>query len=455
MTLPVIVPIGNQMMCEIPTKTDLSSWKIGDETTDPFFFLLVRGNCSYARKIRNSQIVGASGVIIADRQDKYLEPDDIMPNDGSGADISIPSMMIGKDASKKLYDILIKDEKKGNKTIITSTGQTVLAEMAWHKRKLHKRAYLDLWHSPIDTHTKEFLANFSKVAIRFDTANVDKDGDNDPTDEQNRLRFQERPILLDGDALGCKGHDGDGADEACSRLCTNGGRYCHVSHLHIDGKDIVKEALRRMCIRKHYSSEAIYWQYMFHFAEYCWDSDYYSNNECVIDAYKHSGVDADIIKSCIEDSGGVDDDKDNTELASSLATQKKLGIIKSPTVMINSDRALIMFGGVTPANVLIEVCDSFPYGEKPHVCYVCAACGDPVACATRTPMRCDVTDGKEPEQLPVQKKKKKSHWGKWFFGFVLIGCGVGGYLYYKKHLEGGDGDGYSYSLQDAFLAERE
>ncbi len=446
--LPVRVPIGKQKMCEIPSKADLLSWKLGEDT-DPYILLVERGECSYARKVRNSQIIGASGVLIADREDKHLDPNDVMPNDGSGGDVSIPSMMIGKTASDELYKVLIKEEKKGNKTTVTPTGMNVLAEMAWHKRRLRKRAFLDLWHSPIDTHTKEFLANFSKIAVKFDTASVD------PTDEQNRLIFNEHPVLLDGKALGCVGHS-DSPDDACYHLCTNGGRYCHVSHLHTTGKDIVKESLRRLCIRKHYSNEAIYWQYIFHFSEYCWDSDYYSNPACIADAYKHSGVDGELVQSCIVDSGDVDKDESNTLLQSSLETQKDLGIIKSPTVMINGDRAFLMFGGLTPGNVLAEVCDSFPYGEKPHVCYACMACGDAVACASRSPMRCDDRDGVEPENNPAKGgKKKKSHWGKWLFAIILLAGGAAGYVYYKKHMEGG-GDGYgSYSLQDAFLSERD
>jgi hypothetical protein len=453
--LPVLVPVGKQRMCDLPSKSELTAWGI-EESPHPYIFLLERGDCSFARKVRNAQMVGASGVLIADVEDKHLNPDDLMPNDGSGDDVSIPSMMIGKKASDELYKVLVKKETKGNKTTITPTGRYVVAEMAWHKKHVHKKAYLDVWHSPIDTHTKEFLANFSKIAVAFDSANVGGGKDPDSKDEENRLIFHEHPILLDGKALKCTGN-ADGPDDDCYQLCTNGGKYCHVSHMSIDGKDIVTESLRRFCIRKHYGSEFLYWQYILHFSEYCWSSEYYSNEACIADAFKHSGIDGDVVQSCIKDSGGVDTDE-NTILQQALNDQKALGIMKSPTVMINGDRALLMFGGLTPANVLYEVCESFAYGEKPHVCYVCMECGDPVACATRSPMRCDISDGKEEEKIPAKGDgtKKKKHWGKWFFAFILIGCGVAGYMYYKKHMEGGGGDGYgSYSLQDAFLSERD
>ena len=86
------------------------------------------------------------------------------------------------------------------------------------------------------------------------------------------MRFKERPILLDGKALGCVGNT-NAPDEACYHLCTNGGRYCHPSHHGNVGRDIVKESLRRLCIDKHYKSSKVYWDYIDHFNSRCWDTD--------------------------------------------------------------------------------------------------------------------------------------------------------------------------------------
>jgi hypothetical protein len=190
------------------------------------------------------------------------------------------------------------------------------------------------------------------------------------------------------------------------------------------------------------------------------DSDYYGNTACVEDAFKHSAIDENEINECMDNSGNPKNDVENVMLANELASQKQQGIIKSPTVLINNERT-VLWGGLTPRNVLVALCESWDYGEKPHVCYACMMCGDPVACSQRTPMKCMAGDGDEKEDPNAHKDtggggggdhghaKKKSHWGRWLFGLMLIGGCVGAFFYYKKQQEGGDGLG-AYMLQDAF-----
>merc|ERR1711957_228674 len=150
--------------------------------------------------------------------------------------------------------------------------------------------------------------------------------------------------------------------------------------------------------------------------------------------------------------------------------QKKRGIHQSPSIIINHDVShLVSFFGLSPRSVLIALCETFSYGEKPHVCYACMMCGDPVACAQRTPMKCISGDGVEKEDPNAHgqgkhshednnnndKKRKHSRWGHWIFGLLLVGGGsAGAYVYYKKRMEENSGSGLgSYSLQDAFLSE--
>ncbi|KAL3914891.1 MAG: hypothetical protein SGILL_005900 [Bacillariaceae sp.] len=296
------------------------------------------------------------------------------------------------------------------------------------------------------------MTNFSTLANFFDLS-ATKDDSND------LLEFTAHPILIDGKELGC----GDGKDETpndpCYQLCTNGGRYCHVSHHHVEGRDIVTESLRRLCIAKHHKNQHILWAYLSFFAEHCWDSDYYGNTACIEDAYKHTAIDEKEINDCMDNSGNPKENVENALLANELAAQKNQGVIKSPTVMINNERT-VLWGGLTPRNVLVALCETWDYGEKPHVCYACMMCGDPVACSQRTPMKCMAGDGAEKEDPNAHKDtggggdhghaKKKSHWGRWFFGLVLIGGCAGAFFYYKKQQEGG-GDGLgAYMLQDAF-----
>jgi hypothetical protein len=180
-----------------------------------------------------------------------------------------------------------------------------------------------------------------------------------------------------------------------------------------------------------------------------------------VDAFKHAAIDQSLMQECIDVSGAPNEDRINSLLQDELEKQKEMGIINSPTVLINHDRT-VLWGGLTPDNVLKALCETFEYGEKPHVCYACMYCGDPVACASRSPMRCEADDGKEKEDPNAHKdtggnqsakgEKKKSRWGRWLFGLMLVGGCVGAFIYYKKQQERGDGFG-SYSLQDAFLSD--
>lgn len=172
----------------------------------------------------------------------------------AGQDISIPSMLVGKDTWEEIKHVLDKGKN--------STGH-LLAEMAWHQPKFENKVVLDFWHSPIDTHTKEFMANFSGIAQTFDLSTAEDDS-------LDLLEFHAHPVLLDGKELGCTNGNDETPNDPCYEMCTNGGRYCHVSHHHTQGKDIVHEALRRLCIAKHYPNQHIYWAYLTFFSEHCW-----------------------------------------------------------------------------------------------------------------------------------------------------------------------------------------
>ena len=466
--------------------------KLPADHGSPFILLVERGVCTFVKKVRNAQQLGAAAVLIVDKKHGHLpsltadidnygdmlyldsgdhpEPDNSnhshherefrMGDDGSGHDISIPSMMISKNEYEELKKAMDREPN--------STG-IVVAEFAWHVPKYSWKVAMELWSSPIDVHTKEFLAsNFSAIARAFDLNEMHGNThDNDSYNERmNLMRFREYPVLLDGTALGCLGNS-DAPDEGCYRLCTNGGRYCHASHHHTDGRDIVTEALRRVCISKQYSSPKFYWDYIDHFANYCWHADNFANENCIKDAYKHSNIDMADIESCFSDSGDPTKDQPNSILKTSLEMQLKRGVYKSPTVMINHELSpAVSWQGLTPRNVLHGLCGTFAYGEKPHVCYACEHCGDPIACSKRSPMKCLDGDGDEKEDPDAHKQEDngngngdgKSHgWHRvfrWFFSLFLLGGCLGGYIYYQKRVQENGGNGLgSYSLQEAFLSD--
>lgn len=485
MTLPVKMLSGkDQTFCEDHFKQQVVIDQLGlpvDEGA-PFILLVERGGCTFVKKVRTAQHIGAAAVLIGDTNDNlpdiegdllfldgvsdHPKPDHNnhthhtneyrLPNDGSGGDIAIPSVMMSKAEYGKIKDLI----SKGNNTGL------VVAEIAWHTPKYNNRVVMDIWSSPIDFRIKEFMAsNFSAIARTMDLNEMH--GNSHHNDEYNEkmnlLLFQERPILLDGKGIDCLGKS-DIPDQPCYRLCTNGGRYCHGSQRHTDGRDIVKESLRRLCIREHYKSPKYYWDYIDHFSSNCWHADDFANEKCVKDAYTKSNIDPDTIKTCMSDSGDPSENVENSYLQNSVDLQKKQGIYQSPTVMINHEQnPIIHWQGLSQRTALYALCETFNYGEKPHVCYACMQCGDPVACAKRTPMKCMVGDGEEKEDPNAHKEKKhhnkhgKKHGTghkvlRWFFGLFLVGGLFGGYVYYKKKMEEGDGLG-AYTLQDAFLSD--
>jgi len=459
------------------------------DSGDPFILMVERGVCTFVKKARNAQHLGAAAIIIADAEHDHF-PDALygdiisldgnytndnhtdheyayrLPDDGSGKDISIPAIMIAKKEYQGIKKVI---DSKTNETGI------VVAEFAWHVPTFDDKVTMELWSSPVDRHTKEFMAsNFSAIARSFDMNEMHaekhekKDHHHETYKEElNLMRFRERPILLDGKSLGCLGNT-KAPDEACYHLCTNGGRYCHASHHRVLGRDIVKESLRRLCIDKHYKNPKVYWDYIDHFNNFCWDSDYFAVDKCIDDAYKHSKIDKESIESCFSDSGSPSEDKANALLEDAIDLARSRGIYQSPTVHINHEPTMMVnWEGLKPRTVLYSLCESFSYGRKPHVCYACMMCGDPVACAKRSPMKCLAGDGEEKEDTNAHKdhhhktkKGNKKHHSKghhvfrWFMSLLVVGGCFGGYVYYKKHMEENGASGFgSYSLQDAFLSD--
>jgi hypothetical protein len=414
---------------------------LGRETPKPPFILMInRGSCQFVTKVRHAQMLGAAAVILADNKQETPLP--TLSDDGSGHDISIPSMMMTKQDADAVKDAILQKH------------QSIVATMAWHWPKQETTVKIDYWHTPVQESSAEFLSNFSMIALQLTTT------------DHHRLEFTPHYHILDGTALHCNGNTNKEGD-SCYQLCTNNGRYCAAGYHGVTGQKVVTESLRRMCILKHYPTtttgqqqqqqqqQHVWWDYLDHFTQWCMakDDEYFADPDCLVDAFKNSGIEQELIETCMKDSGDITSDVPNSLLTSSLDTTEDYGIIQTPTVLINE--APLRYQQLTPKSVFDIYCTGFVYGKAPHACYQCGVCGDPVACISRTPMQCFADDGKEQEDIPASgsstKKKKKSHFWKWFFVLTLMG-GVGGFVYYKKYVEDGDGGG-AYALTDALLSD--
>ena len=69
-------------------------------------FLVMRGGCSFVTKVRNIEKAGGSLAVIVDDKINEVAKNVIMSDDGTGAGIRIPSMLIGHDEGMILIDYL-------------------------------------------------------------------------------------------------------------------------------------------------------------------------------------------------------------------------------------------------------------------------------------------------------------------------------------------------------------
>jgi len=325
-----------------------------------------------------------------------------MADDGSGADISIPSfLMFKRDADR------VKDELMQNRP--------VQIEMSWKLPSPDNRVEYDLWTVPKDLAAKEFLLKFKKLAMAL--------GD--------RAYFTPHMYIYDGVRSNCKGPEGE---NVCYNLCTNDGRYCATDpdndlEQGISGADVVRESLRRVCIWEKYGKEdgigVQWWDYFAKFTELCDDPDFFAVEDCVKDAYKAAGIDGSLIDQCMSESGGLEADAPNDLLEEEINSQTSRGVVVIPTAFVNT---AAIRGKLTPSEIFTAICAGFQDGTAPDICAQCSGCPDASTCV-------DVGYCSSGASSPQITKGVSS--GTFAFSmFVVVGAFAGmGFMYYKKTQE--------------------
>jgi len=335
----------------------------------PFILMVDRGDCTFVKKVRNAQRLGAAGVVIADNiclcddikcithsgSSTCETSEPIMADDGSGSDISIPSfLMFKRDAN------IIKEELKAK--------SPVQLEMAWSLPAPDDRVEYDIWTVPTDVFfNNDFVNNFKDVAVALGKS----------------AYFTPHMYIFDGGRSNCQ--DNNGMNQ-CFSLCTNKGRYCATDPDNdvdkgISGADVVKESLRRLCIWKHYGADdgigVKWWNYLIEFTKSCNKPDKFMNDECVNKAYKRAAIDSNVINTCMKDSGGLATDRPNKLLEEAVKSQTDRGIVLVPTVLVNS---AALRGALTVGNVFNAICAGYATDTKPKACQQCEHCNDPHEC---------------------------------------------------------------------------
>jgi len=242
-------------------------------------------------------------------------------------------------------------------------NHAVQIEMQW-SLQTDDRVKYDLWTTPSDPLGKDFQKRFKSVAQAL----------------QDRTYFTPHMYIYDGIKSYCPGFEGE--KRMCSNLCTNNGRYCatnpddDLDH-GISGADIVKESLRRICIRVSYSDDdgvgSKWWDYVHEFMKHCDTPDDFANEDCVKDAYRHANVEESVIERCIEDSGGLEHDRTNTFLDLEMDAQVQRGVVILPTAFVNG---IEIRGELSVNTMLAAICNGFLKGKEPRVCKECAGTSD-------------------------------------------------------------------------------
>jgi len=335
----------------------------------PFVLMVDRGVCSFVQKARNAQKSGAAGVIIADNtclcafgDSCQSEPgiaceprEPIMADDGSGLDVSIPSFLVFKQDA----DVM--------KATLTA-NRPIQIEMKWSLPAPDERVEYQLWTTPTDFVSRDFLSSFRDAAVALG----------------KRAYFTPHMYLYDGVKSGC---DVNGED-MCYNLCTNAGRYCATDPDNnldkgISGGDVVAESLRRICVWNVYGAEngigREWWDYVNEFMVRCDNDTYFANESCILDAFKHSGVDASKVEKCMKESGGLTEDQPNILLDNEIAAKSTMGVVILPAVFVNS---AALRGALEFSTVFDAVCAGFLKGTEPDTCLKCLPCPEDQECVS-------------------------------------------------------------------------
>jgi hypothetical protein len=391
----------------------------------PFILMIDRGSCSFVQKVRNAQHAGAAGVIIADNlclcgDRECLEAADtvvcqntepIMADDGSGGDITIPAFLIFRGDAMKIIDVLKEQDS------------IVQLEMSWALPHPDAKVGYELWSVPSEIVSRDFQMTWKDIA----------------TELGDQAYFTPHQFVYDGERTRCHGA---GGQNLCYNLCTNNGRYCATDPDNdlehgITGADVVREALRRLCVWKKYGKEdgigRKYWDYINEFNTRC-DSngnrdDFFANQDCINDAYKHSKVDGKSIETCMDDSGGTTADSENIMLKAEINAANQAGVVVLPTMFVNS---VALRGALLTPTIFHGICAGFLEGTEPKVCNGCSGCGDIALCVKTGLCTSGSSSGGGGSSSDGSVSKKT-------FGMILLLLcsvfGAAGYLHWKKTRE--------------------
>uniref|UniRef100_A0A1J3D558 Vacuolar-sorting receptor 4 n=1 Tax=Noccaea caerulescens TaxID=107243 RepID=A0A1J3D558_NOCCA len=346
----VVYPKENQKSCK-----EFSDFSISFKSQPgalPTFLLVDRGDCFFALKVWNAQKAGASAVLVADNVDEPLITMDTPEEDVASAkyieNITIPSALVTKGFGEKLKKAI-------------SGGDMVNLNLDWREAVPHPddRVEYELWTNSNDEcgvkcdMLMEFVKDFKGAAQILEKGGY----------------TQFRPHYI---TWYCP--HAFTLSRQCKSQCINKGRYCAPDPEQdfssgYDGKDVVVENLRQLCVYKVANETGkpwVWWDYVTDFQIRCPMKEKKYNKECADSVIKSLGIDSRKLDKCM---GDPEADLDNPVLKEEQDAQVGKGtrgdVTILPTLVVNNRQYR---GKLEKSAVLKALCSGFEETTEPAIC---------------------------------------------------------------------------------------
>jgi hypothetical protein len=378
----------DQTLC-YPLNNLTEGFPTGDNTiggggyrTVPFYVLVHGGGCPAVLKARHAQQMGASAVLIGERHCACWDHDcaqqysndtfcsdyqNSMVDDGSGADVSIPAILL----YRPTYEVMRERLQDQNKPIFMELQWNLLRPVGSDDCHHSYQPVVHFWtlaydpYVPYDTYwhvarTMMALADY--------------------------VQFEPRFLVYNGTKLDCRGENGND-NTTCPQMCTNGNRYCALPQppgAVVTPRHAVEETARRLCLfqtfhpknKKDGADENTYWQYVLYYKQHC-IGHLYGDTKCIEAALQHAGVHlhhdtSTELQHCLDAAGKTGgDDVPNSLLDEAIGHIERAGVMATPTLSINHQP----IANIHARDILEAVCDAYWYSSSPTVPPVCETCG--------------------------------------------------------------------------------
>ncbi|KAL9239237.1 hypothetical protein vseg_013577 [Gypsophila vaccaria] len=322
------------------------------KTSRPTILLVDRGECYFALKSWNAQQAGAAAVLVADSIDEPLitmdSPEESSDADGFIEKLDIPSVLIERSFGDSIKEAL----KSGNEVVI---------KLDWSESMPNPdgRVEYELWTNGNDEcgvrcdEQIDFIKEFKGHAQILEKGGY---------------------TLFEPHYITWYCPDEFLASSQCKAQCINRGRYCVPDPEQdfeggYDGKDVVLENLRQLCVHKVAKEENrswVWWDYVTDFHLRCSMKENKYTKTCADDILQSLNLPADKIKKCI---GDPDADVENEVLKNEQDKQIGQGtrsdVTILPTLIVND---IQYRGKLERSAVLKAICAGFEEKTEPPIC---------------------------------------------------------------------------------------